>query len=154
MVRKYRLLATIAILGVVTFAAPGSALAKAHAKAHHHKSGQQMLGDHIKTDGKHEIDRVGEHTVSVNVVTGKVAGVSVKHSKKGDVPVTKYKTHKKMAQTQGNRSARYTLVQEDLGMTYIGFAFIDDYGDEQIYWFPYEMILDGDTGAIDYVPLS
>ena len=33
-------------------------------------------------------------------------------------------------------------------------AFIDDNGDEQIYWFPYEMILDGDTGAIEYVPLT
>ena len=152
MVRKYRLPITIAILfGVVTFFAPGSALAKP--KASHHKSGQQMLGDKIKTDGKHQIDKVGEHTVSVKVSNGKVAGVSVRHSKKGDVPVTKYKTHKKMARTQGVRSP-YTLVQEDLGVTYIGYAFIDDYGDEQIYWFPYEMILDGDTGAIDYIPLS
>jgi hypothetical protein len=151
MIRKYCLLAAIvAILGVVVLVAPASAFAKAD----HHHSGKEMVGEKIKTDGHHEIDRVGEHRVSVHVVNGKVAGLHVKHSKKGDVPVTKYKTHKKMADMRGNRSARYTLVQEDLGMTYIGYAFIDDYGDQHIYWFPYEMILDGDTGAIDYVPLS
>ena len=36
---------------------------------------------------------------------------------------------------------------------YIGYAYYDDYGDEVIYWFPYEMILDGDTGAVDYIPI-
>jgi hypothetical protein len=114
-----------------------------------------MLGNKIKTNGQHEIDKVGEHKVSVNVSNGKVAGVSVKHSKKGDVPVKKYKTKKKLAETDGIRFVAYTLAQyQDLGTTYIGYAFIDDFGDEQIYWFPYEMILDGDTGAIEYVPLS
>jgi hypothetical protein len=31
---------------------------------------------------------------------------------------------------------------------------MDDNGDEEIYWFPEEMILDGDTGAEAYVPTS
>ncbi len=31
---------------------------------------------------------------------------------------------------------------------------VDEYGDEAIYWFLYAMILDGDTGAIEYVPLT
>ena len=101
------------------------------------------------------IHQVGEHKVFVQVSNGKVAGVNVKHSKKGDVPVKKYKTKKKMVQADGILLASYTLVQyQDIGMTYIGYSFIDEYGDEQIYWFPYEMILDGDTGAIDYVPLT
>jgi len=152
MIRTYRLLtAIVAIIGVVAFVAPGPVLAKAH----HHHSGQQMLGDKIKTNGQHEIDKVGEHRVSVNVTNGKVAGVSVKHSKKGDVPVKKYKTNKKLAQADGLQHASLTLAQyQDLGTTYIGYSFIDEYGDEQIYWFPYEMILDGDTGAVVYVPLS
>ena len=38
--------------------------------------------------------------------------------------------------------------------TYIGYAYYDDYGDEQIYWFPVDMIYDGDTGAIEYVPIT
>jgi hypothetical protein len=41
-----------------------------------------------------------------------------------------------------------------IGTMWIGYAYIDDYGDEVIYWFPYDMILDGDTGAIDYYPAS
>ena len=41
-----------------------------------------------------------------------------------------------------------------MGTTYIGYAYIDDNGDEQIYWWPYEMIYDGDTGAVEYVPYA
>jgi hypothetical protein len=26
-------------------------------------------------------------------------------------------------------------------------------GNEEIYWYPYDMILDGDTGAVEYVPV-
>ena len=43
---------------------------------------------------------------------------------------------------------------EQPGTVYIGYAYYDDYGDEQIYWYPYEIIYDGDTGAIEYVPLA
>ena len=154
MTRTYRLWTTvIAVTALVTFAGPG--VGPALAKAHKHHSGQQMLGNKIKQNGDHVIDKVGEHTVSAKVTNGKIAGVNVKHSKKGDVPVKKYKTKKKMAQTDGIHYASYTLAQyQDIGTTYIGYSFIDDFGDEQIYWFPYEMILDGDTGAIEYVPLT
>jgi hypothetical protein len=41
---------------------------------------------------------------------------------------------------------------QDLGTVYIGYAYTDDDGNQEIYWFPYEEILDGDTGAIEYVP--
>jgi hypothetical protein len=37
------------------------------------------------------------------------------------------------------------------GTTWIGYSYIDDWGDEVIYWFEYEMIYDGDTGAVEYV---
>ncbi|HEY2969001.1 MAG TPA: hypothetical protein VGK75_11630 [Casimicrobiaceae bacterium] len=154
MTRTYRLWTTIiAVTALVAFAGPG--VSPALAKAHKHHSGHQMLGNKVKQNGDHVIDKVGDHTVSAKVSNGKIAGVNVKHSKKGDVPVKKYKTKKKMAQTNGIHYASYTLAQyQDIGTTYIGYAFIDDFGDEQIYWFPYEMILDGDTGAIEYVPLT
>ena len=142
------LTATIAIIGVLAFVGP--AIAK-----HDHHSGQQLLGTKIKTNGDHVIHRAGPHTVTVHVVDGKIAGMSVKHDKKGDLPVKKYKTTKKMAETEGLRFASYNgmLAQaQSLGIVYIGYAYIDDYGNEQIYWWPYEMILDGDTGAIEYVP--
>ena len=150
MVRTYRLLtAIVALIGMVAFAGP------AFAKAHHHHSGVEMLGSKVKTNGEHVIHKAGEHTVAVQVTNGKVAGLHVKHSKKGDVPVKKYKTKKKLAQTDVIHYASFTLAQyQDLGTTYIGYAFVDEYGDEEIYWFPYEMILDGDTGAVEYVPLT
>ena len=140
----------IVICGVLS---AGGAAVSAAKKAHHH-NGKQLLGDKIKTNGNHVIDKKGDHTVSVEVKDGKIAGVHVKHDKKGDVQVKKYNTNKKMAQLVGLQYASFLLAQaQDLGTIYIGYAYVDDYGDEVIYWFPYEMILDGDTGAIQYVPV-
>jgi hypothetical protein len=121
---------------------------------HHHQNGKSLLGDKIKVNGNHVIDKKGPHTVSVDVKNGKIAGMHVKHATKGELPVKKYKTNKKMVQAAGFHYASLQLAQaESLGTVYIGYSYIDEYGDEVIYWYPYEMILDGDTGAIDYVPI-
>jgi hypothetical protein len=49
----------------------------------------------------------------------------------------------------------YVLAQmEDMGTEYIGYTYIDDDGNEEIYWLPYDMILDGNTGAVQYVAES
>lgn len=166
MVRAHRyLVSVLAVICLIAMVGSADAQGKGKGKEkekgkHHHLSGQQLLGDNIKANGKHVIHKNGKHTVSVNVKDGKVAGLNVKHSEKGAVPVKKYKTTKKMATKMEESngisfaSHRSVLPQiQDLGMTYIGYAYIDDYGDEYIYWFPYEMIYDGDTGAVDYVPL-
>jgi ribosomal protein L21 len=142
---QYLLIAIVGTIGLV-------ALAGAAAKANHH-NGQQLLGEKIKTNGNHVIHKKGDYTTSVEVKNGKVAGVHVKHAKNGDVPVKKYKTNKKMAQMDGNRSLFRTVQLQDLGIVYIGYSYIDEYGVEEIYWFPYDMILDGDTGAVMYVPV-
>lgn len=116
-----------------------------------------MLADNRKTDGRHDIDHKGKFTTSVEVRNRKVAGVHVRHSERGEIPVKKYKTHRKMAQAVGAHIvyASYASAQDqDLGTVYIGYAYIDDDGNEEIYWFPEEMILDGDTGAVEYVPTS
>jgi hypothetical protein len=150
--RIQRLLtAMVVILGLFAF----SGAAVAAAKANHH-DGQQLLGENVKTNGHHAIHKKGLYTASVEVKNGKVAGVHVKHAKKGDVPVKKYKTDKKMAQADRHlQYASFPLAQAQyLGTVYIGFAYVDEYGVEEIYWFPYDMILDGDTGAILYVPAS
>ena len=57
-------------------------------------------------------------------------------------------------ETEVWKAARKNLTDEQFEISAFGYSFIDEYGDEQIYWFPYEMILDGDTGAIEYVPLT
>jgi hypothetical protein len=136
-------------LTVSTVAAP---------KTNHH-NGQQLLGDGIKTNGHHEIDKHGKNSVAVEVKNGKVAGLSVKNDKKQDLPVKKYKTDKKMTEligpAGGSQRAAFLSVQDQyIGTIWIGYAYIDEYGNEEIYWFPYDMILDGITGAIDYVPAS
>jgi hypothetical protein len=126
-------------------------------KAQHHHDGKQLVGDKLKQDGHHDIDHKGKYTTSVEVKNGKIAALQVKHSEKGNIPVKKYKTHKKMAQTGGGHFiyASFQLAQmQDLGTEYIGYSYVDDYGNEEIYWYPVEEIYDGDTGAIEYVPLS
>jgi hypothetical protein len=166
MARAHRYLVSIlAVICLIAMVGSADAQGKGKEKEkekgkHHHHSGQQLLGDKIKTNGNHVIHTNGKYTASATVKDGKVAGVTVKHSEKGAVPVKKYKTTKKMAAKNGESngislvSHRSVLPQiQDLGMTYIGYAYIDDYGDEYIYWFPYEMIYDGDTGAVEYVPV-
>ena len=136
-------------LNVATVAAP---------KTNHH-NGKQMLGDRIKTNGVHVIHKNGKNTVSAEVKNGKIAGVSVKNGKNENLPVKKYKTDKKMTQlmgpTDGIQRASFLSVQDQyIGTIWIGYAYTDEYGNEEIYWFPYDMILDGITGAVDYVPAS
>ena len=149
--RQHLLSAVFVTLGI--FALADDAVAAPKAK-HHHQDGKQLVGEKIKKNGNHVIHQKGPHTVSVDVKDGKIAGLHVKHAKKGDLPVKKYKTTTKMVQSGGYQYASFNLAQaQSLGTVYIGYAYYDDFGDEQIYWFPYEMILDGDTGAIEYVPI-
>src|SRR5260370_22527606 len=84
----------LALVGSIAFV--GTASAK-----HNHNSGPQLLGNRLNTNGKHEVHKVGEHTVHVHVENRKVAGVSVTHRTKGNVAVKKYKTMRKIA--QGNQ---------------------------------------------------
>jgi hypothetical protein len=133
-----------------------AAVAAPKAKHHNHHDAKQLLGERLKTNGQHEIHTKGKYHTLVEVRDGKVAGVHVKHETKGDIPVTKYKTNKKMAQASGHmvyaslRSVQY----QDMGIVYIGYSYVDEYGEAEIYWFPYDMIVDGDTGAIEYVPVG
>jgi hypothetical protein len=145
--RIQRLLPVVVVVLTLFAAASGAALAK---KAHHH-NGKNLLGGKAKTNGIHVLETRGHHTASVEVKGGKIAGLHVKNDKGLDVPVKKYKTNKKMAQASGGRLVNASF-QEYVGTMWIGYAYIDEYGDEEIYWFPYDMILDGDTGAIEYVP--
>jgi hypothetical protein len=127
------------------------------AKKHHdHHDGKQLVGEKIKHEGRHEIDHKGDYTAAVDVKNGKIAGMHVKHSKKGDVPVKKYKTNKDMAKESGGfKTTAFIQTQAQyLGTTWIGYAYVDDFGNEEIYWFPYDMILDGDTGAVEYIPVA
>jgi hypothetical protein len=151
--RTQRLVPTIiAIFGLVLM---GHATA-ASAKVTHHDA-KALVREHLKHDGHHDIQRKGKYTASVEVKNGKIAAMHVKHSEKGDIHVTKYKTHRKMAQVSGAHMvyASFRSAQtQDMGTVYIGYSYVDDAGDEEIFWYPEEMIYDGDTGAVEYVPTN
>ena len=155
--------AGIAVLGAATLVggamaggqgddkAKGSKTRNGKDKANH-KNGQLLVGDKIKADGKHVIETNGQHTVSVDVKDGKIARMHVKHIKKGELTVKKYKSKTKMASADVPQFASMQHVQlQDLGIVYIGYSYYDEYGNEVIYWYPYDMIYDGDTGAVEYI---
>lgn len=142
---------SIGVALAATLGLPGAAWAKNKPK---HHDGAKLAGEKLKKDGKHVLEKKGVHTVSLEVKKGKIAGMHVKHASKGDLPVKKYKSRKKMvAQSDaGLVKVAYVQVQNTyLGTTYIGYSYYDDFGDEYVYWYPYDMILDGDTGAVEYV---
>jgi myo-inositol-hexaphosphate 3-phosphohydrolase len=150
-----RVLAAIVI--VFSVLAIGNVTFAAAAKKQNHHNGHQLVAAKLKTDGRHNIDKKGHYSAAVESKGGKIAKFHVVHDTKGEIPVKKYKTHKKMAQATGPSLiyATFALVQDtDMGTVYIGYSYVDDDGNEEIYWFPEEEILDGDTGAIEYVPLS
>ena len=155
MIRIRHFVGALALIGVVAFV--GSAFAK-----HEHHNGQQIVGNKINNNGKHELHKVGEHTVAIQIANKKVAGVTVTHRTKGDVAIKKYRTSKKMAQAgqfdvAGENAdpliqpVAYQFAQS--GIVYIGYAFSDGIN-EYIYWFPAEMVVDPFTGAVEYVPLA
>src|SRR5260370_567471 len=82
---------------IAVFVLFAGAMGAAPKKANHH-NGKQLVGEKIKTNGKHVIDKKGAFTTSVEVKDGKIAGLHVNHAQKGEVPVKKYKSDKKMAQ--------------------------------------------------------
>jgi hypothetical protein len=130
---------------------------KAHgqgnAKSHKHVSGKNLLGDKIKQNGHHKLQDNGKFSAYADVANGKVTGVKVTHADKGDVPVTKYKSTKKMASRELGKAQIYLAqygYDDSTTTVWIGYAYIDDYGDEIIYWFPVEMVADGDAGCVPY----
>jgi len=155
MTRIYHFAGALALMGVLAFV--GVAFAK-----HQHHSGQQLIASKINNNGEHELHKVGEHTVKVQVASKKIVAVAVTHRTKGNVAVKKYRTSKKMAQGSQLdfalddagpliRPASYQTAQT--GIVYIGYAFSDGV-DEYIYWFPAEMVVDPFTGAVEYVPVA
>ena len=124
------------------------------AKKQKHENGKALLGDKIKKNGKHKFHTNGKHSAFANVKDGKITGVTVEHADKGAVPVKKYKSSKKVVSAEGMQRVSMQFAQAQyMGTTWIGYAYIDDWGDEVIYWYEYDMIYDGDTGAIEYIPV-
>jgi len=146
-----------AIVIAFSLLAMGSVAFAVAAKKQNHHDAHRLVAAKLKTDGHHDIEKKGHYTASVESKGGKIAAFHVAHDTRGQIPVKKYKSNKKMVQATRSHLtyAAFALPQDtDMGTVEIGYSYVDDDGNEEIYWFPAEEILDGDTGAVTYVPLN
>src|SRR5262249_2521749 len=124
-------------------------------KKHQHKNGQSLLGAKLKQNGRHEIDKAGQATVSAEVNNGKVTAMSATHTQKGNLPARKVKTRQRMEgiRTQGVRGAA-NVEGDQLAQTVVytsyGWCF-DDGLDVYCYWYPADAVI-VDTSWVEFVP--
>ena len=120
----------------------------AFAKNQHHNNGHSVLGEKLNQNGKHEVGKVGNATVTAEVNGKKVVNMSA-----GNLPVRKVKSNKKLATsdqglTRLAANGEFQLAQVEV---YYGYCF--DAGlDEYCYWYPATDVIVTDTW-VEYVPL-
>ena len=132
------LLATAAIV-----AGSANALAQKKEKKKNHKEARGLLGDKLKKNGKHKIDKAGRIEVSADVSNGKVVSLIATDPGKGNLPVRKVKSKKKLAEmAPGVILAQMQLAQ--YSDYYYGYWF-DDGFDEWYYWFTVDIVIVDDT---------
>ena len=116
------------------------------AKNPHHINGHNVLGAKLNQDGKHDVGKAGNSSVSADVKNKKVVNMSA-----GTLPVRKVKSNKKMAATDSIQVAangEFKVAQADV---YYAYCFADA-TDEYCYWYPASDIIITDTW-VDYVPM-
>jgi hypothetical protein len=120
----------------------------AFAKNQHHNNGHSVLGEKLNQNGKHEVGKAGNATVTAEVSAKKVVNMSA-----GSLPVRKVKSSKKLATsdqglTRLAANGEFQLAQVEV---YYGYCF--DAGlDEYCYWYPATDVIVTDTW-VEYVPL-
>jgi len=118
------------------------------AKNAHHNNGHSILGEKLNQNGKHEVGKAGNATVTAEVNNKKVVSMSA-----GSLPVRKVKSNKKMANAdQGlTRLAANGAVQLAQIEVYYGYCF-DTPTDEYCYWYTATDVIVTDTW-IEYTPI-
>ena len=113
---------------------------------HKHKNAHNILGMKLKQNGKHDVDKIGNRTVSAEVQNGKVKNMTA-----GDLPMKRVKTMMKMA-SLGNGvipvpsgGGGLQFAQYGYDVWYYGYCFDDGY-DFTCYWYP--------ASDVDYVDYS
>ena len=142
MIKRRTLLSIVASVSLLV--AGGVAVAKNQ----HHNNGHNLLGAKLNQDGKHEIDKAGNATVTAEVRNRKVVNMSA-----GSLPVQKVKSKKKMAGFENIQVATNGEIQlaQVVETYYYGYCF--DAGlDVYCYWYPAADVIVTGTW-VDYVPL-
>lgn len=123
----------------------------ARARVHRHVYGMDLLGDKLASNGDQKLVVQGKFAISAYIRSGRIAELKVRHAEKGDVPVTKYV---KKAERPGRSDVRLASLSRaslaQLVPMWIGYGYTDDESEETVFWFPIDVILDGDSGAIEY----
>jgi hypothetical protein len=145
----HRLLTIFGMLTLVMFA--GVAHAKTKKPSKHHDA-HALTKDKLKTDGKHEIDKNGKHSIAAEVKGGKIKSFHVTHSTKGEIAVKKVKSKTKVAMIDVT-DAPDAPGAADTIYAYDGYCYIDSDDDntENCYWYPVEIVIDDFTGAVEYI---
>lgn len=120
----------------------GQPPAKGKAKVHKNHDGHQLVAEKLKRDGKHEVGKLANRTVSVEVKKGKVVNMAA-----GDLPVKRVKSKSKVVLLENGVvpvawGGATQLAQADF--YYYGYCF-DDGFEYTCYWYPAS-----DVDYIDY----
>ncbi len=131
------------LLSLTVFASLLVAGGLAVAKNEHHKNGHNLLGAKLNQNGKHEVDKIGNNSVTAEVNNKKVVNMSA-----GSLPVRKVKSNKKMA-VEGvpggiNVAASGDIQLAQLTDVYYGYCF-DTGIDVYCYWYPASDVIVTDT---------
>jgi hypothetical protein len=121
------------------------AVGLAVAKNQHHNNGHNLLGAKINQNGKHEIDKIGNNSVTAEVNNKKVVNMSA-----GSLPVRKVKSNKKLAEhgLGGIKIAANGDIQlAQVIDVYYGYCF-DTGLDEYCYWYPASDVVVTDTWIV------
>jgi hypothetical protein len=156
MLSRRTILDLLACFAFVTAAGAEPAKQKQEsAKKHQHKNGHNLLGAKLKQNGRHQIDKAGQATVSADVSNGKVTAMSANHPQKGNLPARKVKSRQNMAGmgpqlVRVAASAESTQLAQAIVYTSYGWCF-DDGLDVYCYWYPADVVI-VDASWVEFVP--
>src|SRR5262245_35718546 len=125
------------------------------AKKHQHKNGHSLLGAKLKQNGRHQIDKAGQATVSAEVNNGKVTAMAANHPHKGNLSARKVKSRQKMAEMEPQRvrlaaNVADTQLAQTVVYTSYGWCF-DDGLDVYCYWYPADVVI-VDASWVEFIP--
>ena len=143
------------VLGLLATASVVASSGMALAKQEHHKNGHALLGAKLKKNGKHQVDKAGNATVTAEVNNGKVVGMTATDPQKGNLPVRKVKSKKKMAAIDTGivrvaATGDTPKLAQDV-VYYYAWCF-DDGIDLWCYWYQADVVI-VDAGWVDYGPV-
>ena len=129
---------------------PGKGQERAAKHMHKNMNGKGALGEKLKRNGKHEVGKIKDKTVTADVDNGKVRNMAA-----GDLPMKRVKSTMKMASVDGRLipvaasgviPAQFTTIEY-----YYGYCFDDGY-DLVCYWYEPEDVYYSDYYWGDYDP--